>query len=85
MVAALPAGLLGDRIGYRRTMLLGGALSALALVGLSLWTTRLGLALCSLLSGLGSALVWVIGAPFRLWLAPAPQTRGHTSSASKRH
>jgi len=80
MLVALPAGLLGDRLGYRRTMLLGGGLSALALAGIGLWSARPGLTLCSLLSGLGSALAWVIGAPF-MALTSTPEERTHLFSA----
>ncbi|MFQ6116936.1 MAG: MFS transporter, partial [Candidatus Bipolaricaulia bacterium] len=64
LIVAIPAGLLGDRIGYRRAMLGGTALMVLSTVGIALLPSARSLVLFSLASGLGSSLVWVVGAPF---------------------
>lgn len=64
LVVAIPAGLLGDRIGYRRALLSGTAFLVLSTAGIALFPSAAGLILFSLTSGLGSSLVWVVGAPF---------------------
>ncbi|MFQ6090910.1 MAG: MFS transporter, partial [Candidatus Bipolaricaulia bacterium] len=64
LIVAIPAGLLGDRIGYRQAMLGGTALMVLSTVGIALLPSARSLVLFSLASGLGSSLVWVVGAPF---------------------
>lgn len=65
-VAALPSGYVGDRVGHRRTMLLGGLLIALSLLGILLFTSVAALILFTVLYGLGSALSSIVGAPFMI-------------------
>jgi len=64
LIVAIPAGFLGDRIGYKRAMLGGTTLMAVSSMGIALFPSPEWLVLFSLLSGLGSSLAWVVGAPF---------------------
>jgi len=64
--AALPSGYVGDRVGHRRTMLLGGLLIALSLLGILLFTSVAALIFFTVLYGLGSALSSIVGAPFMI-------------------
>jgi MFS family permease len=65
-LAALPSGYVGDRVGHRRTMLLGGLFIALSLLGVLLFTSEEALILFTVLYGLGVALSQIIGAPFMI-------------------
>ena len=64
LIVAIPAGLVGDWIGYKRAMLLGMVLALLSILGIVLFPSPAGLILFSVLGGLGNSLVWVVGAPF---------------------
>ena len=64
LLFALPAGLLGDRIGYKRGLLIGVTLTIASIVGIGLSTSSLSLLVFSVISGLGNSLIWVMGAPF---------------------
>jgi len=66
LLFALPAGLLADRIGYRRGLLLGTTLTIASIVGIALSSSISGLILFSVVSGLGNSLIWVVGAPFMM-------------------
>ncbi len=61
---ALPTGYLGDRVGHRRTMILGALLVIVAFLGILLFTGVAALILFTGLYGLGTALELVISAPF---------------------
>jgi MFS family permease len=63
-LVAIPAGMLGDRIGYRSTLIAGAALMVGSLVGISCSTAAAGLVLFSVLRGLGRTLSQVSSAPF---------------------
>lgn len=76
---ALPAGLLADRIGYKQAMLLGMGLVLASVPGIALLTLPAGLILFSSLSGLGSSLLWVAGAPFMAQNS-RPEERTHLFS-----
>jgi MFS family permease len=77
---ALPAGLLADRIGYKRAMLLGMGLVLASVPGIALLTFPVGLIFFSSLSGLGNSLLWVVGAPFMAQNS-TPEERTHLFSA----
>ena len=64
LIVAVPAGLIGDWIGYKRALLLGVALALISILGIASVPSPEGLILFSVLGGLGSALAWVVGAPF---------------------
>jgi len=64
LLFALPAGLLGDRIGYKRGFLVGAFLTVVSIVGIALSSSSSGLIAFSVVSGLGNSLIWVMGAPF---------------------
>jgi MFS family permease len=64
MFAAIPAGMVGDWLGRKRTLVVGAALTGLALAGLATSTDKLPLILFSILSGAGPAFTFIIGPPF---------------------
>jgi len=66
LLFALPAGLLGDRIGYKRGLLIGTFLTIASIVGIALSSSSSGLIVFSVVSGLGNSLIWVMGAPFMM-------------------
>lgn len=66
LLFALPAGLLGDRIGYKRGLLVGTFLTIASIVGIALSSSSSGLITFSVVSGLGNSLIWVMGAPFMM-------------------
>lgn len=66
LLFALPAGLLGDRIGYRRGLLMGTFLTIASIVGIALSSSSSWLLAFSVVSGLGNSLIWVMGAPFMM-------------------
>jgi MFS family permease len=63
-IVAIPAGFLGDRIGYKRALLLGMILMLVSIAGIVCFHKPAGLILFGILFGLGNSLVWVINAPF---------------------
>ncbi|MCK4310579.1 MAG: MFS transporter, partial [Methanomicrobia archaeon] len=63
-VVAIPAGFLGDRIGYKRALLLGMILMLVSIIGIVCFHKPAGLILFGILFGLGNSFVWVINAPF---------------------
>lgn len=63
-VVAIPAGLLGDRIGYKRALLLGLGLMLVSILGIVNFYEPAGLILFGVLGGLGNSLILVINAPF---------------------
>ena len=63
-VAAIPAGMLGHRIGYRSAMIGGAALMAASVLGISCSTAAIGLVLFSIIRGLSHTMLQVSSAPF---------------------
>jgi len=63
-ITAIPMGMLGHRIGFRHTLMIGVVLMAGSLVGISMSTVFVGLAMFSVLRGLGNTLLQVSSAPF---------------------
>lgn len=64
LVAAIPAGYLGDRLGRKYTLVLGGLVSAAAVVGMVVWPSAGGLLAMNVLFGLGQSLGAVALGPF---------------------
>ncbi len=64
LLAAIPAGYVGDRLGRKITLLLGGTISALAVVGMVVWRSAPGLLVTNVLFGLGQSLGAVTLGPF---------------------
>ncbi|HWE64369.1 MAG TPA: MFS transporter [Chloroflexota bacterium] len=62
-LAAVPAGLLGDRIGYRPLLLFTGFATPLTMLGLALSHSALPLALFSLCNGVVTTCYWVSAVP----------------------
>jgi len=62
--AAIPAGMLGQRIGYRATLMLGAALMGVSIFGISISTGVIALVGFSVLRGLSRTLAQVSSAPF---------------------
>jgi len=63
-VVAIPVGILGHRIGYRVTVIIGAVFMVGALLGVSLSTGGFALALFAVLRGLSRTLLQVSSAPF---------------------
>jgi len=63
-VSAIPMGMLGHRIGFRHTLMIGVVLTAGALVGISMSTVLIGLVIFSVLRGLSRTMLQVSSAPF---------------------
>jgi len=63
-ISAIPMGMLGHRIGFRHTLMIGVVLTAGALVGISLSTVLIGLVMFSVLRGLSRTMLQVSSAPF---------------------
>ncbi len=63
-LVAFPAGLLADRIGRRRTMIIGGFVPALAYLGQSTFPGEKAILLFGLAAGAGIALVTICFSPF---------------------
>jgi len=63
-VSAIPMGMLGHRIGFRHTLIIGVVLMAGALVGISLSVVLISLSLFSVLRGLSQTMLQVSSAPF---------------------
>ena len=61
---AVPAGVVGDSLGHRRTFIIGGVLSGLGALGISIFTEAEPLILSIGVLGLGWALLQVVSAPF---------------------
>ena len=66
LVAGLPIGMLADRYGYRRFLIAGSILTALAALGQGLSSVRPALYAFTLIGGLGASLSWVLGAPMMM-------------------
>jgi MFS family permease len=64
LASALPAGLVGDALGRKRSFLVSGCLSAGAMLGVVLWRAPLGFITMNVLAGLGQSLMGVSGSPF---------------------
>ena len=63
-LAAIPSGLLGHRIGYRKTLIGGGVLMIGSLVGISFSAAAAGLVVFAACRGLSRTLLQVSSAPF---------------------
>jgi len=63
-VAAIPAGMIGHRVGYKATLIGGAVLMVGALAGLSSSASLVGLALFSACRGLSQTFLQVSSAPF---------------------
>ncbi|MFO7679321.1 MAG: MFS transporter [Chloroflexota bacterium] len=64
LLTALPAGLIGDRIGRKRTLILASVLTTTAVFGTVLWRDTTGFFLFSAILGLGQSLSGVTLGPF---------------------
>ncbi len=64
LVAAIPVGYLGDRLGRKVTLLAGGILSAAAVFGMVVWRSAPGLVCMNAFFGLGQSLGAVTLGPF---------------------
>jgi MFS family permease len=78
---AIPAGLLADRIGRKRSLLWSSATNNLTIVGLCLVTNPLAIRACNFLNGATIALLFVSMAPF-LMENSTPDERTHLFSAN---
>ena len=63
-LSAIPMGMLGHRIGFRHTLMIGVVLMAGTLLGISLSTALAGLIFFSLLRGVSQTMLQVSSAPF---------------------
>ena len=63
-IFAIPMGMLGHRIGFRHTLMIGVVLMAGTLLGISLSTALVGLIVFSLLRGFSQTMLQVSSAPF---------------------
>lgn len=63
-LASLAAGRIADRLGHRRSIVIGGTVSALSLLGMTLIDGKVALMGLSVVMGSGNAMMWVVGAPF---------------------
>jgi MFS family permease len=63
LLAAVPAGLLGDRLGYRPLLLFTGIATPLTLLGLALSASAPALVLFSLCNGVVTTFYWVSAVP----------------------
>jgi len=63
-ISAIPMGMLGHRIGFRHTLMMGVVLMAGTLLGISLSTALAGLIFFSLLRGVSQTMLQVSSAPF---------------------
>jgi len=63
-VAAIPTGMIGQRLGFRSTLLLGAVAMVGSLVGISLSTGAIALVAFSILRGLSRTILQVTNAPF---------------------
>ena len=79
MGTAIPMGLLGARIGFRRALLTGTALLLLSMIGIACSYGVAGLILFSLLRGASRSLVQVSSAPFMAQQS-SPEERTHLFS-----
>jgi MFS family permease len=66
VLLGLPVGLLSDRIGPRRAILLGTLVQTVGLIGTALSATPAPLILCAALQGVGNTLNWTSGGPFMM-------------------
>jgi MFS family permease len=64
LVLGIPAGLLGDRMGRRRAMLLGSGSGLLALAAFLVSPGRAGMLFWTVVQGAGNTLFWINVAPF---------------------
>ena len=79
MGTAIPMGLLGARIGFRRALLAGTMMLLLSMVGIAFSYGVVGLVLFSLLRGVSRSLVQVSSAPFMAEQS-SPEERTHLFS-----
>jgi len=63
-IAAIPTGIIGQRLGYRTTLLIGAGAMVGSLVGISFSTGAIALVSFSVLRGLSRAVLQVSNAPF---------------------
>lgn len=71
LVCSVPAGLLGDRVGYRPLLLFTGFLTPVALAGFAATTAALPLVLLSVAFGAITTLYWVSAVPLLAASVPA--------------
>ncbi|MBE2221900.1 MAG: MFS transporter [Anaerolineae bacterium] len=64
LLTALPAGLIGDRIGRKRTLILASLLTTTAVFGTVLWRESMSFYLFSAVLGMGQSLAGVTLGPF---------------------
>lgn len=65
-LCSVPAGALGDRMGHRQALIVGGVFVMLGMLGALLYAHPGVLIFCMMLTGLGSALWQVVAAPFMI-------------------
>jgi len=70
-VSAIPIGLLLPRFGFRRSLVAGGLLLVIALLGWALVPSRTVLVISSALFGLGSSLLWICSSPLMVAVSHA--------------
>ncbi|MBU1048893.1 MFS transporter [Candidatus Bipolaricaulota bacterium] len=63
-LSAIPMGMLGHRIGFRTALLVGVVLMAISMVGISLSSVFVGLAVFAALRGLSQTMLQVSSAPY---------------------
>ena len=78
-LSAIPMGMLGHRIGFRHTLMIGVVLMAGTLLGISLSTALVGLIAFSLLRGVSQTMLQVSSAPFMAENS-TPEERTHLFS-----
>ncbi|MGD2207319.1 MAG: MFS transporter, partial [Anaerolineae bacterium] len=64
LLAALPSGLVSDRLGRKPTLLLSTGLTVASVLGVVLWRDPVGFVAMNVLSGLAQSLLGVTGSPF---------------------
>ena len=63
-VASWAAGRVADPLGHKQSIIIGGTVSAVSLLGMTLVGSQVALIGFSVVMGCGNALMWVVGAPF---------------------
>lgn len=63
-IASLAAGKIADGLGHRRSIIIGGTVSALSLLAMTLIDSQAALMGLSVVMGCGNAMMYVVGAPF---------------------
>lgn len=81
LIASLPAAMLSDAIGRKAALVWGAIITALAVLGLVVFTSTEGLIAMGVLYGIGTAIPIVVAAPFMMENS-RPDERTHLFSIS---